>query len=223
MICLGEISKSEAARYMGVSEAPDSQTARLLEKYEPIVRKALRPAYVYREAKVKFAPEGVYLSGLATPLTGEDIRRHLENCGRAVVFAATVSSAADKLIRTTSVTDMAGALAVDCLCSTAVEQVCELAEKEIFSELTAAYRTWRYSPGYGDLPIELQGELLKYLNAQRRIGLTCSESNLLVPTKSVTAIIGISDKPIEGEEKGCNVCRLRNSCGIRKFGGCGKK
>lgn len=214
MIELEPISKAEAARYMGVrAETPDPATAALLDKYEPLVRDTLRPAYVYRETAVAFLPEGVKLEGMAEMLTGEDIRRHLEGCPRCVVLAATVSTAADRLIRQTAVTDTAGAFAVDCLCSAAVEQVCRKAEEEIFADIQEKFRTWRFSPGYGDLPLELQGAFLSFVNAQRRIGLTVSESCMLNPTKSVTALIGICGAEPAHRESGCAVCSLRDRCG----------
>lgn len=191
MITLGEISKAEAARYMGIRTAPDSQTAAILDKYEVIVRDRLKPSYVYREADVEISAEGVQLSGFPALLTGKSIRKHLEGCNRAVVLAATVSAEADRLIRETSVVDMAAALAVDALCSAAIEQTCDIAEAEIFGDMPKEARTFRFSAGYGDLPIELQRDFLEYLNAQRRIGLTCTDSYLLTPTKSVTAIIGL--------------------------------
>lgn len=191
MITRGEISKAEAARYMGIRTAPDPMTAELLDRYEKIVRSRLRPAYVYREAEVEFSGEGIYLTGLAIPLTGKSICKLLEGCTRAIVLAATVSAEADRLIREVSVTDMAAAVVADALCSAAIEQVCDRAEGEIFGAMPKEQRTYRFSPGYGDLPIELQSNLLNYLNAQRRIGLSCTDSYLLTPTKSVTAIIGI--------------------------------
>lgn len=191
MIELSEISKAEAARYMGIRTVPDMQTAKLLDKWEMIVRNRLRPAYVYREVDMEFTAEGIRLDGLDVPLTGRSISKLLNGCKKAVVLAATVSSEADRLIRETSVTDMAATLAVDALCSAAIEQVCDKAELEIFGDMPEEQRTYRFSPGYGDLPLELQLNLLTYLNAQRRIGLSCTESYLLTPTKSVTAIIGI--------------------------------
>ncbi len=222
MIKLDPLDKAEAARYMGVRGKADAQTSALLEKYEPIVRAKLRPAYVYREAEVRFTDKEIYLTGLEIPLTGNSVRRHLKGCKKAVMLAATVSAEADKLIRQTAVTDMAGSLAVDCLCSAAIEQVCEKAEIEIFKVIEAPFRTWRFSPGYGDLPISIQKELLLTLNAQRRIGLTVTDSCLMVPTKSVTAIIGISDSPPENRKKGCSVCSMRESCAFKHNGGCGK-
>lgn len=188
---LEEISIKEAARYIGIRTAPDEQTAKLFEKYEKIVRSRLRPAYVYREAEIDFKEGFVALSGMYVPLTGKSIQKLLEGCNRAVILGATVSAEADRLIRETSVVDMAAAVVVDALCSAAIEQVCDMAETEIFGDMPKNMRTYRFSPGYGDLPIELQKDWLNYLNAQRRIGLSCTDSYLLTPTKSVTAIIGI--------------------------------
>ncbi len=191
MIQLGEISKVEAARYIGIRTVPDEKTAELLDRYEEIVRSRLMPAYVWRESQLAFSTEGVYLSGLSVPLTGNSIQKLLNGCVRAVVLAATVSAEADRLIRQLSVSDMAAAVVVDALCSAAIEQVCDKAEIKIFGDMPKEQRTYRFSPGYGDLPIELQANLLNYLNAQRRIGLSCTDSYLLTPTKSVTAIIGV--------------------------------
>ncbi len=224
MMELRPLSKAEAARYMGEKGVPGAAVQALLDRYEPVVRGKLRPAYVYREAEVSFTDGGVCLAGMNAPLTGEDIRCHLSGCKRAVLLAATVSAEADKLIRQTAVTDMAAALAVDALCSTAVEQVCDRAEDEIFAVLDAPFRTWRYSPGYGDLPIFLQKELLLALNAQRRIGLTVTDSCLLVPSKSVTAIIGISEAPPASQtERGCASCNMRGRCAFSANGGCGRR
>ena len=220
---LSPISLSEAARYMGIKGEPDSSVTELLKEAEELVRNTVRPAYVYREASVEFTEGGIKISCMNDLLTGESIKKHLQGCDRAILLAATLSAEADKLIRRTAVENMAFSLAVDCLCSAAVEQVCNRAEEEIFSVIEAAYRTWRFSPGYGDLPLELQGAFLTALNAQRRIGLTATESSLLIPSKSVTAIIGISGNPVKRGAKGCAVCNMRESCAYRLSGGCGNR
>jgi hypothetical protein len=212
------ISKSEAARYMGVKGEPDEAVAELLDRAERLVREKVRPKYVYLETDVSFTDEGVVLGAMTEPLTGEDIRRHLKGCTRAVMLAATLSQEADKLIRQAAVTNMAESLAIDCICSAAIEQVCDRAEEEIFAEHPAPYRTWRFSAGYGDLPITLQRGFILALNAQRRIGLTVTDSSLLIPSKSVTAIIGVSDTPVERGRKGCAVCSMKDNCEYRRTG-----
>ena len=212
------VSKSEAARYMGVKGKPDSTIEALLDRAEKQVRQLVRPKYVYLETSVEFTDEGVVLGAVDEPFTGNDIRRHMKGCTRAVLLAATLSQEADKLIRQAAVNDMAGSLALDCICSAAVEQVCNRAEEEIFSSRQGIYRTWRFSPGYGDLPISLQQSILLALNAQRRIGLTVTDSCLLIPSKSVTAVIGISEAPVERGGHGCAVCSMKESCAYRATG-----
>lgn len=224
MMRLDPISKKEAARYMGVRGEPDSSVAEILDKAELLVRRSVRPKYVYRETTVEQVDGGIKLGAVASLLTGNDVKKHLAGCERAVLLAATLSSEADKIIRQAAVTNMAESLAVDCLCSAAIEQVCDRAEKEIFSEINALYRTWRFSPGYGDLPISLQSDLLAALNAQRRIGLTVTENSILLPSKSVTAIIGISNEPVERGKKGCAICNMRENCALVMNGGvCGNR
>lgn len=219
---LEPISRFEAARYMGVTGEPDAQVIELLDRAEGIVRRSISPKYVYREAPVSFSADGVHIEGLIPVLTGKSISEHLRGCNRAIVLAATLTSEADKLIRKSGILGMAESLAVDCICSAAIEQVCDRAEEEIFSTVEAPYRTWRFSPGYGDLPLTIQKDVLLYLNAPRRIGLTVTENSLMIPSKSVTAIIGISDKPMDKRAKGCAVCYMRGNCAFSAKGGCGK-
>ena len=215
---LNPISKAEAARYMGVKGVPDSAVSALLDEAEKVVRSRVRPKYVYLETSVESTDEGIILGAVSEPLTGKAIKRHMEGCKRAVLLAATLSQEADKLIRQAAVDNMAYSLALDCICSAAIEQVCDRAEEEIFAAHPVPYRTWRFSPGYGDLPITLQRPLLLSLNAQRRIGLTVTDSSLLIPSKSVTAIIGISGAPVKRGGRGCAVCNMRENCAYRSAG-----
>ena len=78
--------------------------------------------------------------------------------------------------------------------------------------------TTRFSPGYGDYPIELQKSFLHILDAPRKIGLTANDSFLLTPVKSVTAIIGLSENPIERKKRGCAICNMNQSCIYRRNG-----
>jgi len=219
---LEPIAKSEAARYMGISGDLDPQIQKILDKAEETARNELIPNYVYRESALEFRTDGVYISGMSSPLTGKDIVNHLRDCTRAVLLAATLTASADKLIRQARIEGMAEALAMDCICSAAIEQVCDRAETEIFYYVNAPFRTWRFSPGYGDLPITAQSDILKFLNAHRRIGLTVTPESLLIPSKSVTAIIGISDSRLMKNPRGCSVCSIRDTCAFTGKGGCGK-
>ena len=82
----------------------------------------------------------------------------------------------------------------------------------------ALHRTDRFSPGYGDLPLDLQPALCAALDAQRRLGLTVTDSLLLNPVKSVTAVIGLSPTPQPARIRGCGYCNFRENCQFRKEG-----
>ena len=81
---------------------------------------------------------------------------------------------------------------------------------------------FRYSPGYGDLPLTLQSSLLALLDAPRQVGLCASASHILTPRKSVTAILGVADHPIQASVRSCLGCPAHDGCQYRKSGGhCG--
>lgn len=126
----------------------------------------------------------------------EKLKKNLEGCDRAVLFAATIGSGIDRLIRRYEKADPKMGLLLQGLGAERVESLCDAFNdevKEICKE-TGRETHMRYSPGYGDLPIEVQKVFLPLLDAERRLGITLSESCLMAPSKSVTAIIGISDK-----------------------------
>lgn len=206
---------------MGIKGEAEGLALDLLKRAETLVREAVVPRYTWRVCDILRSEEGISAGGIK--LFGRDIYRHLEGCTRAVFLAATLTTSADGLIRRAQAEDMAFALAADSVCSAAIEQVCDRAQEEILQRLGAVYSTWRFSPGYGDFPLEIQAQFLRALNAQRGIGLTCTEEFLLNPTKSVTAVIGISEIPVSKGERGCAICSMREQCGMRKNGGCRRK
>jgi len=149
---------------------------------------------------------GVTLGGL--PLQGQDIALHLTGCKEAVLLAVTLSAPVDALIRRASVTDMTQAVMYDAIAGAAVEHVCNDLEAEIREKYPYPYYTARFSAGYGDFPITQQGALVRLLDATRKIGLTVTPAQTLVPMKSVTAVIGMSHEPVRDARRfGCG-----NSC-----------
>ena len=110
------------------------------------------------------------------------------------------------------------AVLLDALGSSFVEAGCDGTEEEISARFPALHRTDRFSPGYGDLPLDLQPALCAALDAQRRLGLTVTDSLLLNPVKSVTAVIGLSPTPQPARIRGCGYCNFRENCQFRKEG-----
>lgn len=215
-ITLTEINKSEAIRFMGYGKSkPDEVTLRNINECEKALLEAIKPEYVYRVFNISHAENSVKILGTSLELTGKDICKHLKGCDKAALLAVTVSGGADRLIRYYSACDMAKSVIADCLASAAVEQVCNEVDKIIKLNSGYKYQTWRFSPGYGDLPVEVQKDFLEVLNAGKRIGLSALENCMMVPTKSVTAVIGLSNNVISKGMRGCVCCNMRDRCAYR--------
>lgn len=216
---LEHINKTEAMRYMGLGTAiPDKQISDIINKCEDQLLRAIHPTYTFALFDITPSHNGIEVKDTPLVLTGNSVKAHLEGCTKVVLLAATLGIEADKIIKRYQVSDLTSALAADSLASAAIEQVCNAAEEEIREKVSPLNMTWRFSPGYGDLPLELQKVFLTVLNTQKRIGLTITDSLIMLPSKSVTALIGLSEKPIEKRRQGCAICNLRNTCQFRKRG-----
>jgi hypothetical protein len=219
MITLDHINKTEAIRYMGYgNNEPTAEVSAIIEQCEQSLLACIRPAYTYAVFDLNHTENGVEVVNTPLTLTGASAKNHLNGCTKAVMLAATLGIEADKLIKRYQVSDLTNALASDSLASAAIEQVCNLAEEEIRDKVAPLYMTWRFSPGYGDLPLNLQRTFLQVLQTQKRIGLTVTDSLIMLPSKSVTAVIGLSPESIEKRRQGCAVCNLNKTCQFRKRG-----
>lgn len=219
MVTLNKIERSEALRYLGYrGNQPDENTLDLFDECEALLLKAAVPKYLYRYFDLHTADGENTVGDSGVKLAGESIVSHLKGCFGVVLMCATLSAGVDRLLRQLQATDMTKAVIADALGSAAIEQVCNMADEEIQGLYPDKYLTFRFSPGYGDLPLELQRDFLRLLDAQRKIGLTVSQSSMLIPTKSVSAIIGISNTELPKQKRGCAGCNMRAHCKFRKAG-----
>lgn len=209
MITLEKLNRSEAIRYLGGAGIQmNDQMEVLMDECEKMVLEIAAPKFLYIELDLP----------CDTIMGGRDIANHLDGCEKAILMCATLGAEIDKLIRINQISDMAKAVVLDSFSSVAVEQVCNRVD-EIIAEKYAGYNmTFRFSPGYGDYPISLQQDFLRMLDAPRKIGLTTNDNYLLMPTKSVTAVLGLSKNPIERKKRGCAICNMRGKCRFRKNG-----
>lgn len=212
---LTELNYNEILMYLGyrgqkITEDVEMQIRRCISE----VMKASEPKLVWRRLPLV---EG-RIDGLK--LEGQDIRNMLAPCHEVVLMAATIGSKVERLLMQREVSDMADAVIMDSCASTAIENVCDNFEFDLRSELErqGLYLTDRFSPGYGDLPLGTQPRLCAALNTQKRIGLTVSASNIMIPRKSVSAIMGISYEKQQLRKRGCEVCSMFINCPYRKGG-----
>ena len=160
----------------------------------------------------------ILLAGTGVRLTGATASTMLAQCRRAALLACTLGSGFDTLLRKEQARDMGRAVMLDACGSAWVESGCNAAEEELRARLPGLFLTDRFSPGYGDLPLDIQPAVCAALDAGRRVGIHVSDSFLMNPMKSVTAVIGIADRPQMARIRGCAYCAMAASCRLRKGG-----
>lgn len=214
-----KLDRREILRYLGYRDAGVTERIEaLLDRCERETLEILRPKYIYRRFPIEVCEGAVKVSGSSLILKGRAICEHLKNCREIFILAATAGIGLDRRIRKYMVIEPDAGVVMDSCGIQAVEQIADAAEGEMAAQADAEglHLTWRFSPGYGDLPLETQRELVWLLDTHRKIGLSLTESCLMVPGKSVTAILGISDTRRDMRPNKCDFCNNRNSCEYRK-------
>ena len=140
------------------------------------------------------ARDGEWLDlGFARTDSG-DLRRHLEGCGEILLFACTAGAETDRRIARAKLQSAAKGLLMHAIGAQQVEGGCDRLCARLAERFPDRQLTDRYSPGYGDLPLEMQRDVMKALDCGRTVGITLTDSLLMTPGKSVTAIIGMKEK-----------------------------
>lgn len=169
-----------------------------------------------------FVPQ-VALERCGLVLEGNSIAEHLHGACKVALMACTLGAVSEREMRKHEAISVADGVMFGACCSALVEAAANVTEGLIvsFAHEMGLTANWRFSPGYGDLPLSAQPALLKALDANRRLGIAVTSTNMLVPVKSVTAVLGLFEKPADGGEArvdACAICRLRDGCELRKRG-----
>ncbi len=175
-----QIRAADINRYLLLGRhAPDAALAEAMARLREVALQAIRPARTWRRiARV--------------PSESKTLARHLSGCHAAYLVCGTLGAAFDALLRRTAVRSAADTLVLQAIGAAAIEEWMDLVEDEIRRELKDGETLVpRYSPGFGDFPLSAQREMLAILDASRAIGVSLTDSLLMVPSKSVSAVIGV--------------------------------
>ena len=209
------IELREALHFLGWRGTPvDDQTLDQIQRMMDIVRKEIT-AHVVTSRFGLDADK--HLVGTVFATQGTDVYKLLASCDEAILLAATLGAKSERLLLRQQASSSADALIMDAVLSAAIEAVCDETENQIRRDAEAGglYLTDRFSPGYGDMPLVQTREICAVLNAERSIGLSVSGSGIMIPRKSVTAIMGISRLPQARRPSACAVCNMRATCALR--------
>ena len=147
---------------------------------------AAKPAYVAVHAKISRQNDRIFVGNIAT-----DSRALFEVCRESdecILVVATLGVGVDRLIIRTSSISPYDSFVADAVADALIEALCDHAEEKLVAGLVTR---GRFSPGYADLELSLGKEIIRLTDAERLLGIKQSDSGLMIPKKSVNAIIAI--------------------------------
>lgn len=207
----------EAIRYLGYkNNTADEQTLRLIEEAFTEIKKVSNEKYIYSVLELnRTETQKLYFGNIATDSHG--LNRALKGCDKVILFAATLGTEVDRLQSRQSVMNMAKAVVIQACAAAYLEKYCDECQNQIAKKVKQEgyFLRPRFSPGYGDFSIEYQENIMQILDCAKKIGLTVTDSYMLSPKKSITAVIGMSRTDEKFHQHGCEVCGNIN-CDFRR-------
>lgn len=187
----GEVKtvREEALRYLGYGKnTPTEITERLIAECEKELLSAIQARCCYARTEISFPKENVVNIGFGD-IESKSLYNHLKGCHSVILFATTLGVGVDRLIAKYNRLSPSKSVVIDALASSAIEYFSDVCELEITKD--EEKHCARFSAGYGDFSIEHQKDFIRCLDVARKLGITLSDSLLMTPTKSVTAVIGL--------------------------------
>lgn len=210
-----DVIRKETLRYLGLGASePDEKTLELVEKAIKLLSERCRPKNTSRVVGISVIGEGIRL-GDGSIILSESLARVMSGCREMLVFGATLGAEADMLIKRSSAENIAMGAVMQAAAAAYIEEYCDEIQSELNEEFSAQGKPLgdRFSPGYGDCPLEYQRQIFAILDCPRRIGLTLTDSCIMIPSKSITAVIPIGGGC--GRQLGCRCCE-KTDCRYRR-------
>lgn len=220
------VDRAEMLRYLGYGgQQIEPELSRRIELVVERLELDIEPRGVRRVFAIdatsvdEQGEPSIRLVGTNVELRGRDIYRHLKDARFAALIACTLGMDAERRLRITGAQHPLEGAVLDAACSAYVEAAIEQMDQQVKTDAAVhgLAGNWRFSPGYGDCPLSAQRSIVDTLNATRLIGLTVTPTSLLMPTKSVTAVIGLFDGEVHDAQSRptCTICRMREHCRFR--------
>lgn len=223
------LDKLEVLRYLGHNgQEIDSDLNLRINECIKETKKEIDTKYIYEIYDIKndLDLNTIEFKNTNLILKSKDVSELLKDCDKCVLMCATLGFNIEKNIRRYSYNDLTKGIIVDACATTSIEEICDLIQDNILQQMSKEGKslTMRYSPGYGDLDISANKDILQVLDAHKRIGVTVTNTGIMIPRKSVVVLIGITNKKIAKVKRTCENCSNRFNCEYRrKADGCGSK
>lgn len=205
-------SRAEALRYLR-AQANDEAAGILVDTVFLKLRNEVQARHVLQKHACEILEDGVLLD-CGVKFISKDLAKHLAGCKEVLLLAATLGAKVDIAIRRLSLESVSEGAAAQAVAATIIEGYCDEVQERVESDW---YQRPRFSPGYGDWDLSEQRKLFAILECEKKLGLTLTDGLMMAPSKSVTAVIGLSDR-VECLWKKCLSCNNIN-CPYREVEG----
>ncbi|MBQ6018764.1 MAG: Vitamin B12 dependent methionine synthase activation subunit [Clostridia bacterium] len=189
------MNERNVLRYLRITGEPDDRTRELIGECDREAKMKIEPKRVYRVYDIVREENGISLDGVL--FEGEQIVHRLVGFEQCAVFAVTLGIGADLLVRRYTSIQPSKAAVMHAVLADMTESVCDLTEAQIRKGPPAYETGTRFSPGYPGLPLDYQPLIFRMLEVTKRIGISLTEQNFMIPHKSVTAFLGVKEKNYE--------------------------
>lgn len=204
-----EIDRREIFRYLGYrGHETDERTIQLVNQCVDELMTAAEPKVVMQEFPLEVLDDGT-IDGGCFRTKSKNLAKNLGGCGQVLLIAVTLGLGVDRLLVRYGKLAVTKAVIMQAAAAAMIEAYCNelcLGWKAEYAKRELHLRP-RYSPGYGDFSLECQRMILDGLEAGKRIGITLTDGDMMVPTKSVTAVIGVSAEEHGCHVEGCEACK----------------
>lgn len=187
---LDDNDRPEILRYLGYrSEKMKNTCEDDISKGIELANSVSVIRWVWRLFNIRKIDAGISLCGVNVVLPGKDIYKHMADAGEAVMFAVTLGLDFDIEVDKLMITDAALGVIVNSCGIALLEKAADYVQLEMDRNIPTGLKTGiRFSPGYGDLPLESQKDFIRILDTERKIGVRLNSNLLMKPMKSITAI-----------------------------------
>ena len=183
------IEKKEVLRYLRASSnTDDPELLRLIDEATQHAYKEIKPKSIYEIFDCSRRGDEVKIGSFT--FKSKRFAENMNGCKKAVVFAVTLGTESDRLLRSASAKGASALAIYQAVLAAICEEECDALEEHI-KKTHGVNLKKRYSAGYFDLSIENQKKIFQMMDITKRIGITLTDTFLMIPSKSVTAFIGI--------------------------------
>lgn len=202
------MNKQMILQYLNCPCEVDQKTNELIDE---CIQEVKELAYFKTTSQIfSLTHQPLKIEELNLKLNSQDLEEYFDNCQQVMIVGCTLGVNIDRQIKYYEKIDMAKAVVFDAVSSRYLEECQDAYEKEHITDI----HTFRFAPGYGDLPIEHNIPLSHVLKMDKVLGVSINQGGLFVPMKSMLGLIGIGAK----KEKSCFSCVRKENCQLRKVG-----